>query len=728
MRKGRVALQVAGAVIATSVVAITVRALQAYTTPPISLLMLPIIGAAYFGRLPSGLAATVAGSIWALVITEDIGLAWLRPLTVLVIGATMSLAIEALHRSRMQTEAERRDALDSKNRFSRVFYSSPTAMCLTRIDDRTVAEINAAYSNLFGPTQSQIIGRTPESAGLVFQPGAREALFDKMRVQGWIRDEPLVVETRCGRREITVSSQLVDLEGVKYSIATFLDMTERRRAEREASESQTRLRELAENVQEVFFVWSADGKNVEYMSPAYERVFGRSLARLERDPTDWLQAVHHDDRPRLLALLGKPFDARHDDSFRIVLPDGTVRNLRTTFFPIRDADGAIVRIGGVTSDITQELHLEEQVRQSQKLESLGLLAGGVAHDFNNILAVIGSNVGMLGEVVPAGDADLVDEIEKAVTRGAGLTRQLLAFSRRQVIEPVVLDVNKVVEETRKMLRRMVGEDVHLSCSLDPELHPVVMDAGALVQVLMNLAVNARDAMPRGGTLTMITRNVGNDVVLEVTDTGCGMSHEVVSRIFEPFFTTKGAGKGTGLGLSVVHGIVEQSGGRIEVSSQVGAGTTFSIHVPASASELAVNHRDHGPDYMGHETILLVDDDMFVRTSAARALRTKGYTVLEAGDGAEALGLLTDPSIALLVTDVVMPGMDGRQLVDAARAHRPSLPVLYTSGYTDDAVLQHGIQHLEVAFLEKPFRTRQLAGCVRRLLDEPHAQPMRWKVS
>ena len=520
MRRGRVALQVLGAVIATSGVALIVQALNAYTAPPISLLMIPIIVAVYFGRLPSGLAATATGAVWTTVAADDgASLVWLRPVTLLVVGVTMSLAIEALHRSRMQTEAERRDALDSKNRFSRVFYSSPTAMCLSRLDDGTVAEINAAYSSLFGPTPSQVVGRTPQAAGVLFQDGRREALFDKMRVQGWIRDEEVVVETRFGRREIAVSSQVVELGGVQYSVATFLDMTERRRAEREASESQARLRELAENVQEVFFVFSADGKKVEYMSPAYERVFGRSLAKLDREPLDWVQSVHHDDRPRLLALLGKPLETRHDDSFRIVLSDGTVRTLKTTFFPIRDANNAVVRVGGVSSDVTQELELEEQVRQSQKLESLGLLAGGVAHDFNNILAVIGSNVGMLGEVVPAGDADLVDEIEKAVTRGAGLTRQLLAFSRRQVIEPVVLDVNKVVEETRKMLRRMVGEDVRLSCSLDPELHPVVMDAGALVQVMMNLAVNARDAMPRGGDLTMTTRNVGNDVVLEVADTG-----------------------------------------------------------------------------------------------------------------------------------------------------------------------------------------------------------------
>ncbi len=475
--------------------------------------------------------------------------------------------------------------------------------------------------------------------------------------------------------------------------------------------------ELAENVSEVFWVYNVLTKKIEYLNAAYEQLFCRSLEAVHRDPLDWVNAVHHDDRARVVQVFDL-VEARREMTFRVVLPNRTVKTLKVQYFPIRGTGGEVIRVGGITSDITAQLALEEQVRQSQKLESLGLLAGGVAHDFNNILAVIGSNISMLASVVPPDDADLVDEIEKAVKRGASLTRQLLAFSRRQVVAPVVLDVNQVVEETRKMLRRMVGEDVDLSCSLDPELHPVLMDSGALVQVLMNLAVNARDAMPRGGRLSMTTRNRGEHVVLEVSDSGCGMSSEVLSRIFEPFFTTKGVGKGTGLGLSVVHGIVEQAGGRIEVASQVGVGTRFSIVIPASPIErvpqvpVTAHHCD------GDETILLVDDDAFVRTSAARALRSHGYTVLEASNGSHALELLEKQgkSVALLVTDVVMPVMDGRELVENARARRPSLNVLYTSGYTDDAVLLHGIQHDKVAFLEKPFRSHDLAGSVRRTID------------
>lgn len=250
--------------------------------------------------------------------------------------------------------------------------------------------------------------------------------------------------------------------------------------------------ELAENVHEVFWVSDASSSKIEYMSPAYEGVFQRPRSALEHDPFDWFNVVHHDDRARVKALFTK-IDERREATFRIVLSDGMVNTLKAAYFPIRGEGGEIVRIAGITSDVTSQLVLEEQVRQAQELESLGLLAGGVAHDFNNILAVIGSSAGMLDGVVPADDADLVEEIDKAVKRGASLTRQLLAFSWRQVIAPVVLDLNQVVEETRKMLRRMVGEDVKLSCSLEPDLHHVMLDSGALVQVMMNLAETRRSS-------------------------------------------------------------------------------------------------------------------------------------------------------------------------------------------------------------------------------------------
>jgi len=490
-----------------------------------------------------------------------------------------------------------------------------------------------------------------------------------------------------------------------------------------AQSTEERFRELAENVHEVFWLTDPANTVIHYISPAYERMFGRKCDDLYKNARDWLEAVHPEDRPRILAIVDNPPQEGFEEQYRIVRPDGTIRTLRVALSPIRDESGKIVRLAGVGEDVTDHVALEAQMRQTQKLESLGLLAGGVAHDFNNILAVINANASLLAETIPdeGENLELVREIEGAVGRATSLTRQLLAFSRKQVIEPVVIDLNAAVNDTRKMLRRMVGEDVLIVTSLEPELGHVLIDPGYLVQVLMNLAVNARDAMPRGGRLTISTRNIEHrgqkEVQLEVSDSGFGMSNEVKARIFEPFFTTKGLAHGTGLGLAVVHGIIEQAGGHIEVESEVDVGTTMKIHLPFvdAPAERISNVAIAGA--AGTERILVVDDDMFVRTATSRTLRARGYHVLEASDGIAALALLGEHvDIDLLVTDVVMPGVDGRELVEAARRRRPSLKVLYVSGYTDDAVLRHGIKTAEVAVLEKPFRGHTLVGRVRQILD------------
>jgi two-component system, cell cycle sensor histidine kinase and response regulator CckA len=395
-----------------------------------------------------------------------------------------------------------------------------------------------------------------------------------------------------------------------------------------------------------------------------------------------------------------------------------------------DANGSqhqrvVVRVAGGGQDITDRLSLEEQVRQTQKLESLGLLAGGIAHDFNNILAVIAANASFLGDSIPqiGPDREVLNEIAAAVKRGVAMTRQLLSFSRKQAPEPVVLDPNAAVNDTRKMLQRMVGEDVVITTSLEPDLGRVKIDAGCFVQVLMNLAVNARDAMPRGGSLLIATRHTANEVMISVTDTGCGMTDEVKRRAFEPLFTTKDLGKGTGLGLSVVHRIIEQAGGRIEVDSELGAGTTFRMFLPLHSAASAPSIEAACVDARGCEKVVVVDDDPHVRSSIARALRQRGYEVLEAGNGHAALEIMVDERrrIDLLVTDVVMPGMDGCELADTARRGRPALQVLYISGYTDDAVVRHGVERGGVDLLEKPFHSEALAARIRQMLDNAQAR-------
>ncbi len=380
---------------------------------------------------------------------------------------------------------------------------------------------------------------------------------------------------------------------------------------------------------------------------------------------------------------------------------------------------------------------EEQLRQAQKMEAVGKLAGGVAHDFNNLLTAIICNSDLtlrrLGEEDPL--RRNVEGIKGAGERAAALTRQLLAFSRKQVLQPKVLNLNDVVVETNKMLRRLIGEDIDLLTVLEPSLGQVKADPSQIDQVLINLSVNARDAMPRGGKLIIETSNIYVDeeyarrhlsvrpgwyVMLVVTDTGCGMDAQTQERMFEPFFTTKEVGKGTGLGLSTVYGIVKQSGGNVWVYSEVGRGTTFKIYLPRTdqaAEQPAVNN-GHDESTTGTETVLLVEDEELVRRMAHEILLMNGYQVLESSHGAEALDTCQSHQgpIHLMLTDVVMPRMSGRELAERAATLRPEMRVLYMSGYTDDAIVHHGVLDEGMAFIEKPFTPNSLAHKVRAALD------------
>jgi CheY-like chemotaxis protein len=387
--------------------------------------------------------------------------------------------------------------------------------------------------------------------------------------------------------------------------------------------------------------------------------------------------------------------------------------------------------------VTERRRLEEQLRQAQNMEAVGRLAGGIAHDFNNILTAILGTTQLIQRDLPHAYPDLhadIEEIRKAASRAADLTRQLLAYSRRQVLAPKVLDVNTVVTGLNGMLRRLIGEDIKLDTRLDTTLPAVKADPGQLEQVLLNLVVNARDAMPRGGTVTLTTGtgslstgalapNVpdqpGRFVVLSVTDTGTGMSADTRAHLFEPFYTTKEVGKGTGLGLATVYGIVKQSGGFIAVDSELGAGTTIRIYLPVVADRVPPPEPPPPPrEWRGSETLLLVEDEEGVRTFARRALEDSGYHVLMAASGSDAISLARGfrGHIHLLLTDVVMPGLSGRELAEQLVAERPDVRVIYTSGYTDDETVRHGVREAETAFLQKPFTPEQLGRRIREVLD------------
>ena len=415
---------------------------------------------------------------------------------------------------------------------------------------------------------------------------------------------------------------------------------------------------------------------------------------------------------------------------------GATRWFQTVKVPLLSPDGSARQVLGVATDITERKQLEDQFRQAHKMEAVGRLAGGIAHDFNNVLTIVRAQTEFLLADMPADDMRRADvlEIQSAADRAAGFIRQLLAFSRRQLLQPEVLELNAVITGMESMVRRLVGEDVVLLTKLHPELPRVWADPGQLQQVMLNLAVNARDAMPRGGSLLIETGVVeldehyprqhpsarpGRHVVLVVTDTGGGMDPATRSRIFEPFFTTKEPGKGTGLGLSTVYGIVKQSGGHIWVYSEVGRGTTFKLYFPLhqgpmQASESTV--RALPPSGAG-ATILLVEDEASVRSTVRRLLERHEYRVLEATNGQDALALIIarHGEVDLILSDMVMPGMGGAELATRVRAFAPTLPVLLMTGYTEEALARNGDRPLDQEIIEKPFTLHIVLEKVRTAL-------------
>jgi PAS domain S-box-containing protein len=418
-------------------------------------------------------------------------------------------------------------------------------------------------------------------------------------------------------------------------------------------------------------------------------------------------------------------------------PTGKTIILRTSKVPLLDAEGRVRGVLGTYEDISDQKRMETELRQAQKMETIGTLAGGVAHDFNNILSIILLNLDMLKSAGPMtkDQGEALEVINEAAQRAANLTRQLLAFSRKQSLRRHRLDLNDIVGDLNRLIKRVIGEDIELECVLASDPQPVMVDRGMIEQVLLNIVVNARDAMPRGGRLRIRVQRlrpmtgvphsqnhpsaqVVEHVCVEITDTGVGIAPEILPRLFDPFFTTKDVGQGTGLGLATAYGIIEQHRGWIEVHSRVGEGATFRVFLPLDATDTEIPAADTSAVVGGDEIILFVEDEPAVRLMAGRCLRRMGYTVVEAADGPEALRIVQASSrpFHLLLTDVIMPGnMNGRELADNLRAAQPSLKVLFTSGYSAEAT--QGIKLLEgVNYLPKPFNPATLARTVRRCLD------------
>jgi PAS domain S-box-containing protein len=650
----------------------------------------------------------------------------------LIPAVQRALALREALRSRERAESERQR---SEQRFRKLVEHSSDVITLLDVRGDILYSTQALHPTL-GYTPGEKVGQSVFDLVHPEDRKAARALFrEGCADPGRVVHADLRLQHRNGtwrRLEVTGTSQFHDPD-IGAFVVTYHDVTERKAAEEALRESEERFRQMAETIQEAFFVVNLETRRALYVSPTWSNIWGRPLAE-GLDPEIWFTSVHPDDRAILAA--DQAAVARGEamtTTFRVIRPAGTVRWVRARAFPVRDGQGRVYRMAGVAEDVTELRQLENQIRQSQKMEAVGRLAGGVAHDFNNLLAVIRVYCDLLLDDMEAENPRRPDleEVRKAADRAASLTQQLLAFSRQQVLEPRVVDLAKLVGDMANMLQRIIGEDITLDTASAGRV-TVRADPGQLEQVLMNLAVNARDAMPKGGRLTISVDRAtvpgsavghaplpaGRYAELTVRDTGMGMDEATRAHLFEPFFTTKEKGKGTGLGLATVYGIVKQSGGHVRVESEPRRGATFTVYLP----EFVGNGESEAPpaagatERGGSETILLTEDEASVRTAVRLALERKGYTVLEAADAETALTVATrhDGPIHLLISDVVMPAVGGPDLARRIRGLRPDIRVLLMSGYADDALMRERVPP-GTAFIQKPFDPGALARKVREAL-------------
>jgi two-component system cell cycle sensor histidine kinase/response regulator CckA len=628
-----------------------------------------------------------------------------------------------------------RDLRESETRYRRLFESAKDGILILAADTGCIVDVNPFMTELTGCPRGEFLGKHLWEIGPFKDTAASKDSFAELQAKDYVRYDDLPLKTHDGRRvEVEFVSNVYLVNDEKVIQCNIRDVTVRKGAERAL-----RLRDRAIQAvsQGIIITDPCKPDNpIIYTSPGFARLTGYESEEMIGKNCRCLQGPNTD--PAALATLRDAIRQGRACTVELLnyRKDGTRFWNHLTVSPVSDDAGQITNFIGVQTDVTERRQLESQFRQGQKMEAVGRLAGGVAHDFNNALSVILSYSDLIGDDLKADEPVRVDieEIRKAALRAAGLTRQLLAFSRQQVLDARVLNLHESVAGVEKMLHRLLGADIELTVLSTSDMCSIKADPGQVEQVLVNLAVNARDAMPRGGELTIDTENVelGNDyarahpdvkpgsyVMLAVTDNGIGMDEETQARIFEPFFTTKEEGKGTGLGLATVFGIVKQSGGHIGVLSERSKGTTFKLYFPQVSGVAEVRPSEPPPTEFsrGSETILLVEDDDQVRALAQNILRRCGYVVLAASNGGEALLIFEKhgPSIQLLLTDVVLPRMSGWQLAERLASMRQGMKVLFMSGYTNDARLQHGALDPGVAYLQKPLTPASLTRRVREVL-------------
>jgi PAS domain S-box-containing protein len=625
--------------------------------------------------------------------------------------------LRAAVRLSLERARDRQALREAETRYRSLFENVPVGVFRMTLDNR-VLDANPAMVRMLGfPDREALMAGG--ASGAFADARARDEMNATVERQGGVND----FEARITRPDGSVilikitSRAMRDAGGrILYHEGIVEDVTERKRVE----ETLEKLASFPLSNPNAVLGFAADGTLTFYNAAARDMAASLGRERPEEILPPETRRIVHECLATGANRLGLETAIEE-------------RTIAWSFIPMAASQMVI----GYAFDITQSLHREAQVRQSQKMEAVGQLAGGVAHDFNNLLTVITGYCELLLGRMRDGNRHRreVREIRKAALQAASLTRQLLAYSRRQVMRPKILDLNDIVAEMNKMLRRLIGEDVELRIVLGEGLGSVLADPGQIEQVIMNLAVNARDAMPKGGRLTIETKNAALDdefvrehigacagphVMLAVGDTGLGMDESTLSRIFEPFFTTKEQGKGTGMGLATVYGIVRQSGGTIWVDSVVGRGTTFTVYLPRAegAAETIARMPAQNRLPTGEETILLVEDEEIVRSLVRRTLEAMGYSVLEASGGKQAQSLSTRHKgpIHLMLTDVVMPKVGGRALAEQLAPLRPDMKVLYMSGYTANAIVHHGVLDERIPFIQKPFTPEALACKIREVLD------------
>ena len=645
--------------------------------------------------------------------------------------------------------SDRRRAEDelraSELRFRTLAQTASDAILLIDKDSR-IRLANPAVEKIFGHQPEELMGKSLSVLLAVRSRSAHYSAFNKYFGEGRKNLSWSAVELpglHRGGRELPLELSFAEFtkEGERFFTVIARDITERKQGQAGVRASEERFRDLVENANDIIFSCDMSG-NITSLNRAGRKLTGYSSVEALKMNFAETVVPEHIEKAKQMFSRKTVADVAAVYELEIVTKAGDRAALEVSSRAI-SSEGKPVGIQGVARDITERKRVEEalrtrevQVQQSQRLEAVGQLAGGVAHDFNNLLTVIIGyselSLRRLGAEDPI--ARNIEEIKRTAERAASLTRQLLAFSRKQILEPKVLDLNNEVRDMHKMLRRLIGEDINLVTLLGSDLGRVKADPGQIHQIIMNLVVNARDAMPGGGRVTIETANVflddqyalehqpvqpGEYVMMTFSDSGIGIDTETQTRIFEPFFTTKQLGKGTGLGLSTVYGIVKQSGGYVWVYSEVGTGTTFKVYLPRvdELPDEEVTRRFPKRVPKGSETVLLVEDEVQVLQIAREMLESQGYCVLPAANGEEALALASERTekIHLLITDVIMPQMGGRELVERVALLRPEMKVLYMTGYTDDATVHLGLLEERVEIIQKPFTADSLALKVRKTL-------------